>query len=245
MHERLGFQQKLFFQRREVHRKRQVLYQDFVMERLREQGRKGRVLAAPQKVSRHLAQLRQKIRRKFGIGMSALVEHDAALPVGLRADFVLKLESPEPLQHDVGAPVRERLHADDASHAAGRKDRGRAVVVGFPSLLQQHHSDHPMRGRGIPHHRPIARLEDMQRKIGAGIKDEIRKRKQRDDAGNFDRVEIASGLCGWAHIHVQTIAERPSDCQLHRLDLSRFPPLKSWVPVLRSDSPAERKTLWA
>ncbi len=77
LHERLGFQQKLFFQRREVHRKRQVLHQDFVMERLLEQGRKGRVLAAPQKVSRHLAQLRQKIRRKFGIGMSALVRRSA------------------------------------------------------------------------------------------------------------------------------------------------------------------------
>jgi hypothetical protein len=62
-----------------------------------------------------------------------------------------------------------------------------AIIVRFPSILEQGHADAlPARGR-IRDHGTIARLKDMQGEIGLGEQHDIRKRKHRDSSRNGKR----------------------------------------------------------
>jgi hypothetical protein len=61
---------------------------------------------------------------------------------------------------------------------ADRIDRGRAVVVRPIPRLQQHHADDAIAGEGIGHHRPVTRLEDVQREKDVGEQDDVREREE-------------------------------------------------------------------
>ena len=66
-----------------------------------------------------------------------------------------------------------------AAQAAERPQRRPAFVIRLPAGGQQRHADQAIVGQRLFEHRPIARLEDVQRLHHVRKHDQIRQRKQR------------------------------------------------------------------
>ncbi len=62
-----------------------------------------------------------------------------------------------------------------------------AIIVRFPSILEQGHADALPAHRRIRDHGAVARLKDMQGEIGLGKQHDIRKRKHRNSSWNGKR----------------------------------------------------------
>jgi len=89
-------------------------------------------------------------------------------------------KSAQALEQDIGAAVRQLLHADDAPHAAHLEHRRIAVVILLPSVLQQGHADALPAHRRVGDHLTVARLENVQGEIGFREKYDVGKGKNRD-----------------------------------------------------------------
>src|SRR5881296_1325869 len=204
------FQQELLLQRREIQGKGQIVHEGLVIHRLLQEVREREaVLARQQEVPDQLHQLRPHVGRELLLRRGEIREPDPALAVGLGAELLLDLEPAEPLQQNIEPAVGQRLHGDHPAQRPGREDRRGAVVVRLPTLFQQDHADHLMAGGGVPNHPAVAGCENMQRQVRPREKDHVREGKQRDDAGNPDRREVApeSGL--WTHVHERYDSRRP------------------------------------
>jgi hypothetical protein len=106
---------------------------------------------------------------------------DCREAIGLAAVFGRDAEFFHALEHDVEAPVGQRLGMSDDAGAADRVNRRLPVVSRLEPGPQQHHPDDAVAGERIRHHRPVPRLEDVQRHEHVGKQNGIRQREDRND----------------------------------------------------------------
>ena len=100
--------------------------------------------------------------------------------IRMTALFASHPEFFQPPEHDVEAPVRQRLGMGDEAGTSDWIHRRTACVVRLEARSEQHHADDAIAGKRILHHRAIARLEDVQWQKDVGEEDDIREREDRD-----------------------------------------------------------------
>ncbi len=105
---------------------------------------------------------------------------DLRQPIRLARVLAGDAELLDAAQHDVVAAVRQRLGVRDDAGAADRIHRRPPVVVALVARLQQHHPDDAVAGQRVGHHRPVARLEDVQRQEDVRKQHDVRQRKDRN-----------------------------------------------------------------
>ena len=98
----------------------------------------------------------------------------------LRADRPVQLvglqlldhtKAADALQNEVVAPIAEPLVLADATGAADRIDLGRLARTG--GLTQKNHSDDAVLLERVSGHLTVARLEDVERELGAGEQNHV------------------------------------------------------------------------
>ena len=86
-------------------------------------------------------------------------------------------------------PSGERLGVGDDAGASDGEHRRPPLVVRLVSRLQQHHPDDPVARERVAHHRPVARLEDVQRQKHVREEDDVRQWEERDGGREHGKVK--------------------------------------------------------
>src|SRR5438552_2914803 len=100
-----------------------------------------------------------------------------------------------------------------------------------------------MAGRRCLNHLPVARLENVQRHIGAWKEHQIREREQWDDLRDGDGIESTSRARRGADQHGSTIAECRGPCQFYDSRWSVTFLIRTVVTPQRAEIP-ERHGFW-
>ena len=93
--------------------------------------------------------------------------------IGFVEVFFGNLAPFEPLQQDVGATVRQGLHAHDPSDAERGIDRRIPIVVRLPPFFQKRHGNTLTTHCHIGDHLAIAWFKNVERQIRPGKKDDV------------------------------------------------------------------------
>ena len=124
-------------------------------------------------------------------GSGSDLDHGAAIRP--RVIFLDDAHPIESMQDDVVAAIVELRRMDDDGAAADWINRRPAVVIAFPSRLQQHHAEAPVGLERVRDHRAIPRLEDVKRQWHARKEHDVRQRKQRQQSHDGYRRPGLSG----------------------------------------------------